>query len=125
MLLDARILAGRSGSQKLEAVVYRESTTGRLVATLHNDGSIWGAERWIIVPKSHFRGAYRANVLESLTEQSVYERCISPSSKSDFSANGYSNGTNQTLVSGSAALEVRNILKGVTHLNLLQPECPF
>ena len=52
--VQSAILSLRHG-QSLEAALYRESYSGRIVATLHNNKRLFGSNKLTLVPKERFR----------------------------------------------------------------------
>lgn len=98
----------------IQALVYRESYSGRVAAMYHNNLRLFGANRYTIVPQDRFRNACRDYDIEEA--QIVHE--------DDFS---YRNGSQSVFEADkeSGRLLVLNHLRWITRLTYYQSEDPL
>lgn len=64
-IYSARKEAG-SSERVVEAAFYRQSFSGRIAAIYHNDPKMFGATKFVLVPKGLFRGGLTASMIEEL-----------------------------------------------------------
>lgn len=101
----------RSQSGKtIQAIVYRQSFSGRIAAVYHNDTSLFSADNFSLVPKDTYRSAVSDTKINR--RQIVFEKNRESSTTSNISR----------LESSKANIE--KVLHGIKQLTYLQSEDP-